>query len=150
MPDLDELYQSVILDHNKTPRNFRKMDGATCEAEGRNPLCGDHFTIWLKVEDEVVTEATFLGAGCAISKASASLMTSAIKGKRRAEVQALFESFHGLVTRAPSDTTPSGTAVRLPPQMDAFRGVSEFPMRVKCATLSWHAMRAALDRAARS
>ena len=148
MADLDELYQSVILDHNKTPRNFRRLDGATCEAEGRNPMCGDHFTIWLKVEDDAVVDAAFLGAGCAISKASASLMTSAIKGRRLAEVHAMFESFHQLVTRPHGSDLPLEPTTPLPPQMDAFRGVSEFPMRVKCATLSWHAMKSALHRAA--
>jgi nitrogen fixation protein NifU and related proteins len=135
--ELDELYQSVILDHNRAPRNFRKLDDATAHAEGRNPLCGDAFDVWLKLEDDRIAEVTFLGQGCAISKASASMMTQAIKGKTVAEVRELFEQFHALVT--------AGTADRLPAKLEVFRGVRAFPIRVKCATLSWHALKAALD-----
>jgi nitrogen fixation NifU-like protein len=138
MSELDELYQSVILDHNRAPRNFRKLPEATNHAEGRNPLCGDQFDVWLKLEGEVIADAAFQGQGCAISKASASMMTQAVKGKTVAEARALFEKFHEVVT---------GTvgAKALPSKLDVFRGVSAFPIRVKCATLSWHAMRAALD-----
>lgn len=135
--ELDELYQSVILDHNRAPRNFRKLDDATAHAEGRNPLCGDAFDVWLKLEDDRIADVTFLGQGCAISKASASMMTQAIKGKTVAEVRELFEQFHALVT--------AGTGDRLPAKLEVFRGVRAFPIRVKCATLSWHALKAALD-----
>jgi len=135
--ELDELYQSVILDHNRAPRNFRKLDDATAHAEGRNPLCGDAFDVWLKLEDDRIADVTFLGQGCAISKASASMMTQAIKGKTVAEVRELFEQFHALVT--------AGTSGRLPAKLEVFRGVRAFPIRVKCATLSWHALKAALD-----
>ena len=135
--ELDELYQSVILDHNRAPRNFRKLDDATAHAEGRNPLCGDAFDVWLKLEDDRIADVTFLGQGCAISKASASMMTQAIKGKTVAEVRELFEQFHALVT--------AGTGGRLPAKLEVFRGVRAFPIRVKCATLSWHALKAALD-----
>ena len=135
--ELDELYQSVILDHNRTPRNFHKLEDATAHAEGRNPLCGDVFEVWLKVADERIADVAFLGQGCAISKASASMMTQAIKGKTVAEVRELFDQFHQLVT--------VGSAARLPTKLEVFRGVRAFPIRVKCATLSWHAMKAALD-----
>jgi nitrogen fixation NifU-like protein len=137
MSDLDELYQSVILDHNKTPRNFHRLEDATNHAEGRNPLCGDQFEIWLKVEGDVIADAAFLGQGCAISKASASMMTQAVKGKTVAEANALFERFHEVVTGAAAPAA-------LPSKLEVFRGVSAFPIRVKCATLSWHAMKKAL------
>ena len=138
MSDLDELYQSVILDHNKSPRNFRKMEDATAHAEGRNPLCGDQFDVWLRLDGEVIADVAFLGQGCAISKASASMMTQAIKGKTLAEARELFEKFHEVVT---------GTSTgKLPGKLEVFRGVSAFPIRVKCATLSWHAMKAAIDK----
>jgi len=135
--ELDELYQSLILDHNRTPRNFHKLEDATAHAEGRNPLCGDVFDVWLKVADERIVDVAFLGQGCAISKASASMMTQAIKGKTVAEVRELFDQFHQLVT--------VGSAAQLPTKLEVFRGVRAFPIRVKCATLSWHAMKAALD-----
>jgi len=138
MSELDELYQSVILDHNRAPRNFRKLPEATNHAEGRNPLCGDQFDVWLRLEGDVIADAAFQGQGCAISKASASMMTQAVKGKTVAEARALFEKFHDVVTG-------SVGAKSLPSKLDVFRGVSAFPIRVKCATLSWHAMRAALD-----
>jgi nitrogen fixation NifU-like protein len=134
--ELDELYQSVILDHNRTPRNFRKLEDATSHAEGRNPLCGDMYDIWLKVEGDRITDATFLGQGCAISKASASMMTQAVKGKTIGEVNQLFDQFHQLVT--------VGNSPSLPTKLEVFRGVRAFPIRVKCATLSWHAMKQAL------
>jgi len=138
MSDLDELYQSVILDHNRAPRNFRTLEAATAHAEGRNPLCGDTFDIWLKLDGDRITDASFLGQGCAISKASASMMTQAIKGKTVAEAEQLFEQFHQVVTGA-------GVG-KLPAKLEVFRGVSAFPIRVKCATLSWHAMKAALNQ----
>lgn len=138
MSDLDELYQSVILDHNRAPRNFRKLEDATTHAEGRNRDCGDLFDVWLKVEGDVITDAAFQGQGCAISKASASMMTQAIKGKTVADARALFEKFREVVTGR-------GGAKSLPSKLDVFRGVSAFPIRVKCATLSWHAMKQALE-----
>ena len=136
MSELDELYQSVILDHNKTPRNFRTLADANAHAEGRNPLCGDQFDVWVRLEGDVIQEVTFLGQGCAISKASASMMTQAIKGKTVAEARELFDRFHEVVT---------GGGGPLPSKLEVFRGVSAFPIRVKCATLSWHALRAALE-----
>jgi nitrogen fixation NifU-like protein len=138
MSELDELYQSVILDHNRTPRNFHKLEDATTHAEGRNPLCGDQFDVWLKLDGDVIADAAFLGQGCAISKASASMMTQAVKGKTVTEAKALFEQFHAVVTGAEAATS-------LPAKLQVFRGVSAFPIRVKCATLSWHAMKSALD-----
>ena len=136
MSDLDELYQSVILDHNKAPRNFRKLEAATNHAEGRNPLCGDQFDIWLKLEGDVISEVTFLGQGCAISKASASMMTQAVKGRTVAEAKELFDKFHQVVA---GDSTE-----KLPTKLEVFRGVRAFPIRIKCATLSWHALKQAL------
>ena len=138
MSDLDELYQSIILDHNRRPRNFRPMDDASAQADGMNPLCGDQFTVWLKLDGEQISDVSFQGSGCAISKASASLMTAAVKGKSRAEAEHLFEKFHGVVTGAhPEDAESLGS-------MKALGGVSRFPLRVKCASLAWHAMHAAL------
>ncbi len=141
MSQVDELYQTLILEHNKSPRNFRKLEDATSHAEGRNPLCGDHFDIWLKVEGETIADVAFQGNGCAISKASASMMTQAIKGKSVAEARELFEKFHAMVTEG---SAPGGAA--LPARLEVFKGVRAFPIRVKCATLGWHAMKAALDR----
>jgi nitrogen fixation NifU-like protein len=137
MSELDELYQSVILDHNRAPRNFRRLEDANRHAEGRNPLCGDQFEIWLRLEGDVIAEATFLGQGCAISKASASMMTQAVKGKTVEEARALFDKFHGVIA--------AGDQEKLPSKLEVFRGVRAFPIRVKCATLSWHAMKKALD-----
>jgi nitrogen fixation NifU-like protein len=143
MSGLDDLYQSVILDHDRSPRNFRELSGAQCrEAEGYNPLCGDRFRVMLRVEDGVITDASFLGAGCAISKASASLMTEFLKGRGVADAERLFEAFRGLVAES-RDT--SGTREAVPAKLRVFEGVTKFPMRVKCATLAWHAMRKALS-----
>jgi nitrogen fixation NifU-like protein len=139
--DLEELYQSIILDHNRRPQNFRTIPEASAHADGLNPMCGDQFTVWLKMNGDVVEDVSFQGSGCAISKASASLMTQAVKGKTRAEAEKLFDSFHGLVT-GHSDGEDLG-------RLKAFSGVSRFPLRVKCATLAWHAMRSALDDAAK-
>jgi nitrogen fixation NifU-like protein len=135
--DLEELYQSIILDHNRRPQNFRAMPQATAHAEGMNPLCGDQFTVFVKLDGDVVTDVSFQGSGCAISKASASLMTQAVKGRTRAEVQRLFDAFHGLVTGHGGGTELG--------KLRAFSGVSRFPLRVKCATLAWHAMRSAVS-----
>ena len=141
MSDLRDLYQEVILDHNRKPRNFRKLDGANHHAEGFNPLCGDKVVVYLKLDGDTVADVSFEGSGCAISTASASLMTESLKGKSVAEATALFEDFHKLVTG-----TVSGPTGSLPlGKLAAFAGVSEFPVRVKCATLAWHTLRAALD-----
>lgn len=141
MSDLRALYEEVILDHNRHPRNFLKNPpGATHHAHGFNPLCGDEFSIHLKVEDGVIRDAGFEGAGCAISTASASLMTEAVKGKTVAEVEVLFRDVHGMLTHE----GPVGEVGKLA----VLAGVQEYPMRVKCATLAWHTMRAALEQRA--
>ena len=141
MNELQTLYQEVILDHNKNPRNFRVMTDATHVVDGYNPLCGDHYTIYLKIEAEVVKEISFQGSGCAISKASTSLMSTVMKGKTRSEAEELFQQFHRLVTGEPVTTSDSKDLGRLA----AFGGVSEFPARVKCAVLSWHTVHSALQ-----
>jgi len=136
MSELRELYQEVILEHSKHPRNFRALDAANHKAEGFNPLCGDHFTVYVDVQDGAIHDIAFQGAGCAISKASASMMTQSLKGKSQGEAEELFTKFHDLVTGNGSGDEMGKLA--------AFSGVSEFPLRVKCATLAWHALRAAL------
>ena len=141
MSDLRELYQEIILDHNRRPRNFGALDGANHHASGHNPLCGDRLTIHLRVEDGRVAAITFEGAGCAISKASASLMTDAIKGKPVAEVEELFREFREMVT---SDIHHLPNTEKLK-KLAAFAGVREFPSRVKCASLAWHTLHAALE-----
>ena len=138
--DLRELYQSVILDHNKRPRNFRKPECANRSAEGINPLCGDQLVVYLTIEDGVVEDVGFNGTGCAISTASASLMTQSIKGKKIEDVEHLFAGFHQMVTSSPQASTGGEDLGKL----SVFSGVREFPMRVKCATLAWHAMSEAL------
>jgi nitrogen fixation protein NifU and related proteins len=137
---LNELYQNVILEHNRSPRNYHAMDDADRKAEGHNPLCGDHLTVWVRLDDDVIQDASFQGSGCAISKASASLMTAAVKGRTRREAEELFGRFHRLVTGT-LDPAESETLGKLA----VFSGVSEFPVRVKCASLSWHTLKAALD-----
>jgi nitrogen fixation NifU-like protein len=147
MNDLRELYQEVILDHSKRPRNRRVMDDASHQAVGHNPLCGDRATIFLRVEGDVVTDASFEGSGCSISTASASMMTDAVRGRTVAEVKALFERFHELVTSDP------GRAAEVAPELGklaVFQGVHEFPLRVKCASLAWHTMKAALEGGGRA
>lgn len=144
MSDLRALYQEVILDHNKRPRNFRKMEGAERHAEGYNPLCGDKVTIYLQVGEDRIHDISFQGSGCAISTASASILTETLKGKTRAEAEALFEKFHELVT---GKTQGNGKAAQLG-KLAVFSGVSEFPARVKCATLAWHTLRSALGGSA--
>ncbi len=142
MDDLRELYQEVILEHNKKPRNFRVLNDANHEADGHNPLCGDELTLYARVNsDDIVEEVTFQGSGCAISKASASLMTDFVKGKSIREVQSDFDHFHELVTSSPSSPAETEGLGKLA----VFSGVREYPMRVKCATLAWHALQAALD-----
>jgi nitrogen fixation NifU-like protein len=139
--ELTELYQSVILDHNRRPRNFGELPDANRTADGKNPLCGDQLTVRLRVDGDTIADVRFVGSGCAISKASASLMTAAVKGRSRADVDALFERFHRLVLGQPGtdDQPPLG-------QLVVFSGVSRFPVRVKCASLAWHTLRAALER----
>ncbi len=141
MSELRELYQSVILDHSKRPRNFREPQGANRTADGFNPFCGDKITLYLELEDDVVKDVGFSGSGCAISMASASLMTQSIKGKSAADVRQLFEGFHELVTGNPSESADSAQLGKLA----VFSGVREFPVRVKCATLAWHTFKSALD-----
>jgi nitrogen fixation protein NifU and related proteins len=136
--ELSDLYQEVVLDHGKRPRNFGPLEGATHHAEGLNPLCGDHFTVHARLEGDRVAEVRFEGSGCAISKASASVMTGVVKGKRADEVEALFERFHRLVTQGPS---PAGEDLG---KLAVFGGVHDYPTRVKCASLAWHALRQAL------
>jgi len=140
MTSARELYQSVILDHNRAPRNFRPMAEATGHGEGYNPLCGDQLSVWLKRDGDLISDVSFQGSGCAISKAAASLMTTVVKGKTVAEAGAIFDSYHRMVTGqgGPADDLPSKLAI--------FAGVREFPARVKCATLAWHALKAALEQ----
>ena len=141
MADLSELYQQVILDHNKKPRNFRRLETANRSAEGFNPLCGDQLTVYLNLEDDAVKEVSFEGSGCAISKAAASMMTQAVKGKNKREAENLFNEFHSMVTgELDEENTPNGLG-----NLKIFAGVRDFPVRVKCATLAWHTMHAALN-----
>ncbi|HXC72186.1 MAG TPA: SUF system NifU family Fe-S cluster assembly protein [Pyrinomonadaceae bacterium] len=142
MSELSELYQQVILDHNKKPRNFRKLETANHTAEGYNPLCGDQLTIYVNLEDNRVTDVGFEGSGCAISKASASMMTQAVKGKSKEQAENLFKEFHSMVTGELDEENEENTLGNL----KIFAGVREFPVRVKCATLPWHTMHAALNK----
>lgn len=143
MTDLRELYEEVILDHNRNPRNYPKIPlGHNCEAHGFNPLCGDEFRIYLTVEDGIIQDAGFEGAGCAISTASASLMTEALKGMEVGKAEALFAEVHRLLTEEKQVGKPS----ELLGKLTVLTGVKEYPMRVKCATLAWHTMRAALHK----
>jgi nitrogen fixation NifU-like protein len=140
MSDLRDLYQEVILDHSKRPRNFRALPGATGKAEGYNPLCGDRETVYVELDGDRLKDVAFQGAGCAISTASASMMTESLKGKTRAEADALFERFHRLITG--KDGAPSAPELG---KLTVFSGVREYPVRVKCATLPWHTLKAALE-----
>src|SRR5215212_10799814 len=140
MSDLRELYQQVILDHNKNPRNFREMADATRHVDGYNPLCGDHYTVYVKTDGDNIAEVSFTGNGCAISKASASVMSSTVKGKSKDEAEKLFDTFHRLVTGDMSGLSAADLG-----RLAAFSGVSEFPARVKCATLAWHTLKSALE-----
>jgi len=145
MSDLTELYQQTIIEHNRSPRNFQKVEHANRTAEGDNPVCGDKITLYVRLEDDVIKEIGFQGSGCAISQASASLMTGAVAGKTKAEAEALFRAFHDMVTGgadAPADPKSLG-------KLAAFAGVRQFPARVKCANLSWHTLRAALAATAK-
>ncbi|MEP6924465.1 MAG: Fe-S cluster assembly sulfur transfer protein SufU [Pyrinomonadaceae bacterium] len=141
MSELSELYQEVILEHNKKPRNFREMETANRKAEGQNPLCGDQLTVYLEMEDERVKDVTFVGSGCAIFKASASMMTQAVKGKTRDETETLFEEF-GRMVRGEMNTEIEENSLG---RLKIFAGVREFPARVKCASLGWHTVHAALN-----
>jgi nitrogen fixation protein NifU and related proteins len=141
MSDLSSLYQEVILDHSKRPRNFRAIEKADHHANGYNPLCGDKVTIFLHMEGERIADISFQGSGCAISTASASILTETLKGKTRAEAETLFEAFHNLVTGKPA-SSPNAPALG---KLAVFSGVSEFPVRVKCASLAWHTLRSALE-----
>jgi nitrogen fixation protein NifU and related proteins len=141
MADLRDLYQEVILEHSKAPRNYREVKTADRKAEGYNPLCGDRFIVYLQMEGDRIQDIAFQGSGCAISKASASMMTQCLKGKTRSEAEKLFERFHEVVTgraKANGDSAELG-------KLAVFSGVSEFPTRVKCAVLAWHTLQAALD-----
>ena len=138
MSELTDLYQEVILDHNRRPHNFRVIESPSAKQDGYNPLCGDRLTLYLTVEGDVIKDAAFQGQGCAISKASASLMTDAVKGKTVQEARELFDQFHAMITSNPE--TPAAAMGKL----SVFAGVREFPTRVKCASLAWHTMKAAV------
>jgi nitrogen fixation NifU-like protein len=135
---LQDLYQEVILDHNKRPRNFRVIENGR-KAEGFNPLCGDRLTVYLRVDDGRIQDASFQGSGCAISKASASLMTDSVKGKTLAEAKDLFQRFHRMITRAPDEPVDDLG------KLSVFAGVRQFPVRVKCASLAWHTLQSAIE-----
>ena len=143
MANLDALYQELILEHNRRPRNYRVMEGADRMVESHNPLCGDALTLWVKLDGDRVADASFQGSGCAISRASASLMTEAVKGKTRLEAEELFTAFHDLVTGKLNVETDAAAKQRLG-SLRALGGVSRFPIRVKCASMAWHALRSAL------
>ena len=138
MSELSDLYQEVILDHNRRPHNFRVIEPASAKQEGYNPLCGDRLTLYLTLAGDVIKDVAFQGSGCAISKASASLMTDALKGKSIGEARALFDQFHAMITSNP-ETPPADLG-----KLSVFAGVREFPTRVKCASLAWHTMKAAV------
>ncbi|HET6383043.1 MAG TPA: SUF system NifU family Fe-S cluster assembly protein [Armatimonadota bacterium] len=139
MSDLKSLYHEMIVDHSRKPRNFKRLEGANRVAEGHNPLCGDNVTVYLQLDDnDVIQDISFEGSGCAISTAAASMMTGALKGKTRAEAEAIFEKFHEMVTGGGADVDEMG-------KLAVFSGVCEFPVRVKCASLPWHTFHAALD-----
>ncbi len=140
MSELDELYQEVILDHNRSPRNYRAMADANHKAEGYNPLCGDHVTVFVRLENGVIQDISFQGSGCAISKASASMMTDELKGKNEATAQALFDNVHKMLTGDESDEQVADKVGKL----QILSGVCKFPARVKCASLAWHTVNAAL------
>ncbi len=142
MSDLRELYQQIIFDHNRAPRNFKEVEGANRVADGDNPLCGDKFKLYLRLDNNVIEDIGFQGSGCAISKASASLMTSAVKGKTVWEAEEIFGEFHRMITGS-----EIGVDRKALGKLAAFSGVREFPARVKCASLSWHTLKAALDGA---
>lgn len=137
--DLDDLYQEVILEHSKRPRNFREMPNANRHARGKNPFCGDNYTVFLHMENDIVKDVSFQGDGCAISKASGSMMTEAVKGKTKAEAEKIFTHFHDMLTKGEPAADEIG-------KLAVLRGVAKFPTRIKCAILSWHALAAGLDK----
>ena len=141
MSDLRDLYQEVILDHNKRPRNFRAIAPADHQVDGHNPLCGDRLTVYLRLDGDRIADVSFVGTGCAISKASASMMTDSVKGRTIAEADELFNGFHAMLTASPEAAAEAGTHLG---KLAVFAGVSEYPTRVKCATLAWHTLQAAL------
>ena len=143
--ELRELYQQVILDHNKKPRNFHKIENATHSAEGYNPLCGDHYTVYANVKDDKLEDISFEGAGCAISKSSASLMTESVKGKDLAEVNEMLDDFFAMVTDDNKFDKPVKISAKLK-KVSLLQGVCAYPTRIKCATLAWHALRNALEK----
>jgi nitrogen fixation protein NifU and related proteins len=140
MTDLRDIYQEAILEHAKSPRNYRALDSGSQHAEGFNPLCGDRCTVYLRLRGEVIEDIAFQGSGCAISRASASMMTQSLKGKTTREAESLFEKFHGMVTGQDHAGSQPGMG-----KLEALAGVAEFPARVKCATLAWHTFKAALQ-----
>jgi nitrogen fixation NifU-like protein len=144
MPELQDLYQQIILEHNKSPRNYHELPNATRKVEGYNPLCGDHYTVFVELDGDTIRDIGFTGSGCAISKASASVMSTTVKGKTREEAEQYFETFHRLVTG-----DMSGLSTDELGRLAAFSGVSEFPARVKCASLAWHTLRTALETEAK-
>lgn len=145
MSELNELYQQLILEHNKTPRNFRKIENATHDADGYNPLCGDHYHLWLKMDGDTIADIGFQGSGCAISKSSASMMTAAVKGMTSGEARNLFEKFHSVIMTKIGDPIPEDQIEELG-SLGALAGVREFPARIKCASLAWHTLNAALTK----
>ncbi len=140
MSDLNELYQEILLEHNSKPRNYRKLDDATLYADGYNPLCGDQYTLYLKMDDDVISDIGFQGAGCAISKASASMLTQRIKGMTVTEAEAMFAEFHKMLTAPGAEVDYD-----LLEDLETLAGVIEYPTRIKCAILVWHTLRAALE-----
>ena len=140
MSNLEALYQEVILDHNRKPRNFREIENADRHVEGRNPLCGDQVTVYVKLDGDTVADVSFKGTGCAVSKSSASIMTQTIKGKTVAETRQIFDRFHEMITGKMTDAERGQMG-----SLAALGGVSKFPLRVKCASLAWHALKSALD-----
>ena len=141
MSELQELYQDMVIDHNNRPRNYRKVEGASRTVEGYNPLCGDKIILYVRLEDDLIADIGFQGSGCAISRASSSMMTEGVKGKSKAEAKEIFDAFHQMITRGPDmdfDIEKVG-------DLEILSGVSEFPARVKCATLSWHTLHSALE-----
>lgn len=145
MSELNELYQQLILEHNKSPRNFRPVESHTHDADGYNPLCGDHYHVWLRMDGNRIADIGFQGSGCAISKSSASMMTSAVKGATVEEAKALFDMFHSVIMTKIGDEIPRETIEALG-SLGALAGVREFPARIKCASLAWHTLHAALEK----
>ena len=145
MSELDELYQQIIVEHNRSPRNFKRLDDATRSADGDNPLCGDRITVFVKLDGDVISDIAFQGKGCAISKSSASLMTGAVKGRKVVEAERLFHEFRDMVSGDHPITDPKSLG-----KLAAFAGVRRFPSRIKCANLAWHTLHAALAGAAES